>query len=302
MLVSESTIEPVLLDVRLQAEDFYRDRHRTIYEAIIRLNEDANPVDVLTVSEAARQARPARRDRRPRRRRQPGREGPRPRQRQALRADRQAELADAPPRSGGEDDPAVSRRARWRALGDGRAGRAPPLPGRPRGARRRLPRDRRDPPRRDRQARGARQRHLRHHRHPLRLPRPRRQDRRLPARQPDRDRGEAGDGQIDPGLRLRPERRDQAQQAGRPLLPGDVGDGARPPLHRLAVADLLATGCARARSRRRTGRRSSRPATSSSRRRSGSTTPPTSACSSCAPRRGACTPRRRAAGTTASGW
>ena len=52
MLVSESTIEPVLLDVRLQAEDFYRDRHRTIYEAIIRLNEDANPVDVLTVSEA----------------------------------------------------------------------------------------------------------------------------------------------------------------------------------------------------------------------------------------------------------
>jgi replicative DNA helicase len=55
MMVSESTIEPVLLDVRLQAEDFYRDRHRTIYEAIIRLNENANPVDVLTVSEALAQ-------------------------------------------------------------------------------------------------------------------------------------------------------------------------------------------------------------------------------------------------------
>ena len=54
MMVSESTIEPVLLDVRLQAEDFYRDRHRTIYEAIIRLNEDANPVDVLTVSRRLR--------------------------------------------------------------------------------------------------------------------------------------------------------------------------------------------------------------------------------------------------------
>jgi replicative DNA helicase len=52
MMVSESTIEPVLLDVRLHAEDFYRDRHRAIYEAIIHLNEDANPVDVLTVSEA----------------------------------------------------------------------------------------------------------------------------------------------------------------------------------------------------------------------------------------------------------
>src|SRR3954454_98889 len=55
MMVSESTIEPVLLDVRLKAEDFYRDRHRTIYEAIIRLHEGANPVDVLTVSEALAQ-------------------------------------------------------------------------------------------------------------------------------------------------------------------------------------------------------------------------------------------------------
>jgi replicative DNA helicase len=55
MMVSGSTIEPVLLDVRLQAEDFYRDRHRTIYQAIIRLSEDANPVDVLTVSEALAQ-------------------------------------------------------------------------------------------------------------------------------------------------------------------------------------------------------------------------------------------------------
>ena len=55
MMVSESTIEPVLLDVRLKAEDFYRDRHRTIYEAIIRLHEKADPVDVLTVSEALAQ-------------------------------------------------------------------------------------------------------------------------------------------------------------------------------------------------------------------------------------------------------
>ena len=55
MMVSESTIDPVLLDVRLQAEDFYRDRHRTIFEAIIRLNENAEPVDVLTVAEALAQ-------------------------------------------------------------------------------------------------------------------------------------------------------------------------------------------------------------------------------------------------------
>jgi replicative DNA helicase len=55
MMVSEATIEPVLLDVRLQADDFYRDRHRQIFEAIIRLNENADPVDVLTVAEALEQ-------------------------------------------------------------------------------------------------------------------------------------------------------------------------------------------------------------------------------------------------------
>jgi replicative DNA helicase len=55
MMVSEATIEPVLLDVRLHSEDFYRDRHRTIFDAILRLHEDANPVDVLTVSEALSQ-------------------------------------------------------------------------------------------------------------------------------------------------------------------------------------------------------------------------------------------------------
>ncbi len=55
MMVSEATIEPVILDIHLQAEDFYRDRHRTIFEAIIRLNEAASPVDALTVSEALSQ-------------------------------------------------------------------------------------------------------------------------------------------------------------------------------------------------------------------------------------------------------
>jgi len=51
MMVSQATIEPVLLDVRLQTEDFYRDRHRAIFEAIRGLSEDATPVDVLTVTE-----------------------------------------------------------------------------------------------------------------------------------------------------------------------------------------------------------------------------------------------------------
>lgn len=52
MMVSEATIDPVMLDVHLKTDDFYRDRHRTIFEAIIKLKEAAEPVDVLTVSEA----------------------------------------------------------------------------------------------------------------------------------------------------------------------------------------------------------------------------------------------------------
>jgi replicative DNA helicase len=55
MMVSEATIEPVILDVHLQSGDFYRDRHRTIFDAITRLNQDGSPVDVLTVSEALSQ-------------------------------------------------------------------------------------------------------------------------------------------------------------------------------------------------------------------------------------------------------
>jgi replicative DNA helicase len=51
MMVSEAAIDPVILDVRLRADDFYRNRHRTIFEAILRLREGSGAVDVLTVSE-----------------------------------------------------------------------------------------------------------------------------------------------------------------------------------------------------------------------------------------------------------
>ncbi len=55
MMVSEAAIEPVILDVRLQADDFYRDRHRTIFSAIIKMREEDGAIDVLTVSEALAQ-------------------------------------------------------------------------------------------------------------------------------------------------------------------------------------------------------------------------------------------------------
>lgn len=51
MMVSESAIEPVVLEVRLAADDFYRDRHRAIYSAILELNEEGTAIDALTVAE-----------------------------------------------------------------------------------------------------------------------------------------------------------------------------------------------------------------------------------------------------------
>ncbi len=51
MMVSESAIEPVLLDVRLQEEDFYKAPHRVIFRAIKALDTRGQAVDFLTVSE-----------------------------------------------------------------------------------------------------------------------------------------------------------------------------------------------------------------------------------------------------------
>jgi replicative DNA helicase len=51
LMVSESAITPVVLDVRLVEDDFYRDRHKLVFRAIRRLYERSEPVDALTVSE-----------------------------------------------------------------------------------------------------------------------------------------------------------------------------------------------------------------------------------------------------------
>src|SRR5919201_7055502 len=50
-MVSEGAIPPVVLDVRLRDEDFYRERHRIVFRAITDLYEQGEPVDALTVSE-----------------------------------------------------------------------------------------------------------------------------------------------------------------------------------------------------------------------------------------------------------
>jgi replicative DNA helicase len=51
MMVSEGSIAPVILDVRLSDDDFYRERHRLVFRAIKRLYERSEPIDALTVSE-----------------------------------------------------------------------------------------------------------------------------------------------------------------------------------------------------------------------------------------------------------
>src|SRR5919109_3035645 len=51
MMVSDSAIAPVILDVRLHDEDFYRERHRIVFRAVAELYEQGEPIDALTVTE-----------------------------------------------------------------------------------------------------------------------------------------------------------------------------------------------------------------------------------------------------------
>jgi replicative DNA helicase len=52
ILLSERALDPVLIDVRLAPDDFYRERHRHIFRAMIRLKErtEPGPIDTTTVA------------------------------------------------------------------------------------------------------------------------------------------------------------------------------------------------------------------------------------------------------------
>ena len=52
MMVSERALDPVILEVRLEEEDFYRERHRLVFRMIKKLMDDREAVDALTVAEA----------------------------------------------------------------------------------------------------------------------------------------------------------------------------------------------------------------------------------------------------------
>ena len=50
MLLAEPAVDAVTVDVHLKPDDFYRDSHRLIFEAIIKLSHNNAGVDPLTVS------------------------------------------------------------------------------------------------------------------------------------------------------------------------------------------------------------------------------------------------------------
>ncbi|WP_241004284.1 replicative DNA helicase [Conexibacter sp. SYSU D00693] len=54
MLLSEETHYAFVIEEGLKAEDFYRDRHRLVFEAMLDLYGRSEPIDVLTVTEHLR--------------------------------------------------------------------------------------------------------------------------------------------------------------------------------------------------------------------------------------------------------
>jgi replicative DNA helicase len=54
ILLSDRTLYALVIDEGLKPEDFYRDRHAVIYQAVLELYNENEPVDVLTVTEHLR--------------------------------------------------------------------------------------------------------------------------------------------------------------------------------------------------------------------------------------------------------
>jgi replicative DNA helicase len=54
ILLSDKTLYALVIDEGLKPEDFYRERHSVIYQAIVDLYNENEPIDVLTVTESLR--------------------------------------------------------------------------------------------------------------------------------------------------------------------------------------------------------------------------------------------------------
>ena len=76
VLLSEKTHYAYVIEEGLRPEDFYLERHRLIYESMLELYNESQPIDKLTVTEHLRARGRARRGRRPGRDRRAVRRGP----------------------------------------------------------------------------------------------------------------------------------------------------------------------------------------------------------------------------------
>src|SRR4030088_2818948 len=54
ILLSDRSLYALVIEEGLRADDFYRERHGTIYEAMLSLYGESEPVDVLTVTDRLR--------------------------------------------------------------------------------------------------------------------------------------------------------------------------------------------------------------------------------------------------------
>jgi replicative DNA helicase len=55
ILISDRTLYALVIEEGLKPEDFYRDRHKAIYEAMLALYHENEPIDVVTVSDHLKQ-------------------------------------------------------------------------------------------------------------------------------------------------------------------------------------------------------------------------------------------------------
>src|SRR3954470_3548090 len=55
ILISDRTLYALVIEEGLKPEDFYRERHRLIYDAMLGLYREGEPIDVLTVTEQLKQ-------------------------------------------------------------------------------------------------------------------------------------------------------------------------------------------------------------------------------------------------------
>src|SRR3954463_9249059 len=55
ILISDRTLYALVIEEGLKPDDFYRERHHLIYDAMLSLYREGEPIDVLTVSEQLKQ-------------------------------------------------------------------------------------------------------------------------------------------------------------------------------------------------------------------------------------------------------